>query len=341
MAFSPKTVRSQLNMLLPLLSSCSLDKLRRGQNRIGEIMEFRHRRSVLIREHGFPGFDAAWVIPKDQRRQGVMLYLHGGGYTCGDLEYAKGVGSTLAVECGIRVFCAAYGLAPENPFPGAVEDAVTAYRYLLDKGYAPEHITLCGESAGGGLCYSMCMKLRQLELPLPGCISVISPWTDLTCSGESYETNREADPSLTRQMLEFFSRSYTAEPENPLASPVLGDLTGMPPSLIFVGGDEILLSDSEQLHRRLQAAGARSRLVVRPERWHGYLLYGLKEDREDFGTMNRFLDEHIGKQRKLRWLPLDNAAKIYPAARTGAMCSVSLPRCVKRWMKRCCVLPWM
>lgn len=315
MAFSPKTVRAQLNMIRPLLDSCSLEKLRKGQSRIGEIMKFHHRHRVLVRGHAFPGFEAAWVMPKDQRRQGVMLYLHGGGYTCGDLEYARGVGSTLAVECGIRVFCAAYRLAPEHPFPAAVEDALTAYRYLLEKGYAPEHIALCGESAGGGLCYSLCMKLRQLDLPLPGCITVISPWTDLTCSGESYETNREADPSLSRQLLEFFSGSYTREPENPLVSPVLGDLSGMPPSLVFVGGDELLLSDSELLHRKLLEAGSRSRLVVRPERWHGYLLYGIREDREDFDTMNRFLDEHMGPQRKLRWLPLDNAAKIYPAAR--------------------------
>ena len=171
MAFSPKTVRAQLNMVRPLLDSCSLEKLRKGQSRIGEIMKFHHRHHVLVREHAFPGFEAAWVMPKDQRRQGVMLYLHGGGYTCGDLEYARGVGSTLAVECGIRVFCAAYRLAPEHPFPAAVEDALAAYRYLLEKGYAPEHIALCGESAGGGLCYSLCMKLRQLDLPLPGCMA--------------------------------------------------------------------------------------------------------------------------------------------------------------------------
>ena len=315
MPLSAKAVRSQLNMLRPLLGSCSLEKLRKGQNRIGEIMEFRHRRTVLAREHAFDDFSAAWVIPKDQRRQGVMLYLHGGGYTCGDLEYAKGVGSTLAVECGIRVFCPAYRLAPENPFPAAIEDALTAYRYLLEKGYAPEHIALCGESAGGGLCYSLCMKLRELDLPLPGCIIAISPWTDLTCSGDTYELNREADPSMTRQLLEYFSGCYTREPEDPLASPLLGDLSRMPPSQIFVGGDEILLSDSQLLHKRLQETGRSSRIVIRPNRWHGYLLYGLWEDREDFAIMNRFLDEQTGKQRKLRWLPLDNAAKIYPAAR--------------------------
>lgn len=315
MSMSPKVIRTQLNRLLPLMKSCSLESLRRGQNRIGELMEFRHRHSTLIREHSFSRFSGAWIIPQDERRQGVMLYLHGGGYTCGDLDYAKGVGSTLAVECGMRVFCPAYRLAPEHPFPAALDDALTAYRYLLDKGYDARYITLCGESAGGGLCYSLCALARQRSLPLPGCIIAISPWTDLTCSGESYETNREKDPSMVRELLEFFSRSYAEDANDPLVSPLLAEPSEYPPSLIFVGGDEILLSDSEAMHRKLLDSGNISRIIVRPERWHGYLLYGLSEDREDFSSLNDFLNTHIGFQRKLRWMPLDNAAKIYPAAR--------------------------
>ena len=314
MAMSPKAVRAQLNILLPLMRNCSLETLRKGQNRIGELMEFRYRRSTLIRDHRFDDFSGAWVIPQDERRQGVMLYLHGGGYACGDLDYAKGVGSTLAVECGLRVFAAAYRLAPEHPFPAALEDALTAYRYLLAKGYSSRQIVVCGESAGGGLCYSLCAKLKQLSLPMPGCIVAISPWMDLTCSGTSYETNLEKDPSMAKELLEYFTRCYTREPSDPFASPLFSDMEDLPASLIFVGADEILLSDSENLHQKLEQAGRISRLVVRDDRWHGYLLYGLAEDREDFAALNQFLNTHIGQQRKLRWMPLDNAAKIYPAA---------------------------
>lgn len=315
MAFSAKTVRAQIQMLQPLLRSCSLETVRKGQNMIGELMEARYRKQVLSHDHPFARFEAAWILPRDERRQGVILYLHGGGYTCGDLDYAKGFGTMLAVHTGTRVFCAAYRLAPEAPYPAALEDALESYQYLLDKGYSADHIALCGESAGGGLCYSLCMKLRQLGLPLPGCVAAISPWTDLTGSGSSYETNKENDPTMTRELLEFYARSYTADFSDPLASPLLGDLTEMPPSLIFVGGDEIMLSDAEELHKKLLSAGSRSQLVVKPQRWHAYLLYGLAEDAEDFVLLNRFLNRNLAKENKLRWLPLDNAAKIYPASR--------------------------
>ncbi len=315
MALSAKTVRRQLNLLKPLLNSASLKTIRRGQNKIGELMESRYRGQVLLKTHRFECFEGAWVMPRDERREGVMLYLHGGGYTCGDLEYAIGYGAVLAAQSGARVFCAAYRLAPEHRYPAALEDALTAYRYLLDKGYSPAHITLCGESAGGGLCYALCLKLKHLGLPLPCGIVAISPWTDLTLSGDSYEKNRDVDPSMSESLLNFFADSYTNDRQNPLVSPLFGDLTGLPPSLIFVGSDEIMLDDAQRMHDRLTAVGNQSRLVVAPERWHAYLLYGLKEDEKDISILNRFLNHVMSEENKLRWMPLDNAAKIYPAAR--------------------------
>ena len=315
MALTVKTIRAQMALLMPLLGSCKLETIRKGQNKIGEMMEAKHRSQVIIRVHNFPGFEGAWILPKDIRRQGVILYLHGGGYTCGDLEYAKGFGSTLAVQCGVNVFCAAYRLAPEARFPAAPEDALEAYRYLLQKGYGPEHITLCGESAGGGLCYSLCLKLKELGMPMPAGIIALSPWTDLTASGSSYEENREKDPSMTAQLLDYFASCYTDERRHPLASPLFADLTGMPPSLIFVGGDEIMRSDAQDLHQKLTEAGCVSSLTVTPERWHAYLLYGIAEDLKDFDSMNRFLGRYMSREQKLRWVRLDNAAKIYPAAK--------------------------
>ena len=315
MALSPRMIRLQLKKISPRFASLSLETLRKNQNRVGELMEVRFRREVIVKDHDFDRFSGAWIVPKDERRQGVILYLHGGGYTCGGLDYAKGFGSTLAAQCGVRVFCAAYRLAPEHPAPAALEDALTAYRYLLKKGYSPEHIAFCGESAGGGLCYGLCLKLRELEIPVPACVVTVSPWIDLTNSGESYETNKDNDPSIIKEILDYFSSVYTKFAEDPFVSPLFGDLTGMPPSLIFVGGDEILLSDSQRLHGKLLGGGCHSQLVIRPERWHGYLLYCLKEDREDFVSLNRFLNDHFCQENKLRWMKLDNAAKIYPASR--------------------------
>ena len=316
MALSAKYVRSRLTMLRSVMKNFSLESSRKGQRMLGELMEFKHRKMVIIKDHPFEKFAAAWVIPKDERRQGVILYLHGGGYACGDLEYAKGYGSTLAVRCGIRVFSPAYRLAPESPFPAALEDALESYRYLLKKGYDPGQIALCGESAGGGLIYALCLKLKEENLPLPGGLIAMSPWTDLTSSGQSYETNRDVDPNMTVEQLQFYTRCYTTDPKNPLASPIFGNLEGLPPSLIFVGGDEIMLSDAADMHKNLLAAGCKSKLVVAPERWHAYVLYELAENEEDYDTINHFLSQHISEENKLRWMPLDNAAKIYPAARS-------------------------
>lgn len=316
MPLSAKKIRAQMNMLQTFLRSASLETIRKGQNKIGELMEAKYRKQVLIKEHSFPGFQGAWIIPKDERRQGVILYLHGGGYTCGDLDYAKGFGSTLAVKCGNRVFCAAYRLAPENRYPAALDDAVESYRYLLAKGYTPEHITLCGESSGGGLCYALCMKLRELSLPLPCGIIAISPWTDLTASGESYARNESVDPSMKKELLYFFADAYIDDRKNPYASPIFGDLSAMPPSLLFAGGDEIMLSDTTELHKLLLGSGCESDLYVSPQKWHAYLLYGLEEDQKDFSLINSFLNRTMCEEHKLRWMPLDNAAKIYPAARS-------------------------
>ncbi len=315
MELSAKTVKKQLSLLKPLMSSVSLKTMRKAQNMIGELMESKSDNEVILKNHSFENFEAAWVIPKDERRQGVILYLHGGGYVCGGLKYALGFASTLAAQCGTKVFSIAYRLAPENPFPAALEDAVEAYKYLLSKGYSPSHITLCGESAGGGLCYSLCLKLRELDLPLPCAVVALSPWIDLTASGESYSKNKENDPSLSIEALDFFAKNYTNNRKNPLVSPLFADVSDMPPSLIFAGGDEIMLSDAKLMHEKLLISGRKSQLIVTEERWHAYLLYAFKEDKKDFSVINKFLNENMSYENKLRWLRLDNAAKIYPAAR--------------------------
>ena len=316
MELHAKRVRAQLNLFKPVMTSCSLEASRKGQDKLGELMTALHRSEIMTKNHDFQHFQGAWIMPQDQRRGGVVLYLHGGGYTCGSLEYAKGFSSVLAAECGVRVFCAAYRLAPEHRYPAAVEDALEVYQYLLKKGYAGHQILLCGESAGGGLIYALCLKLKDLGLPLPCGLIGISPWTDLTGSGKSYEENREVDPSMSPELLQFYAKCYTDDPADPLCSPLFGDLTGFPPSLLFVGGDEVMLDDTRMLHEKLVKSGCRSTLIVAPERWHAYVLYCLSENMpQDFEAINRFMDKVLSPARSLRWMKLDNAAKIYPAAK--------------------------
>ena len=316
MELHAKRVRAQLNLFKPIMTSCSLEASRKGQDKLGELMTALHRSEIMAKDHDFQRFQGAWIMPQDQRRSGVVLYLHGGGYTCGSLEYAKGFSSVLAAECGVRVFCAAYRLAPEHRYPAALEDALEAYQYLLKKGYAGHQILLCGESAGGGLIYALCLKLKALGLPLPCGLIGISPWTDLTGSGRSYEENREVDPSMSPELLQFYAKCYTDDPADPLCSPLFGDVTGFPPSLLFVGGDEVMLDDTRLLHEKLLKSGCRSKMIVAPERWHAYVLYCLSENMpQDFETINRFMDKVLSPARSLRWMKLDNAAKIYPAAK--------------------------
>ncbi len=314
MGLSAKLVSAQLNFFKPFVANCSLEVTRKGQDKLGELMEAIHRHNVIVRDHKFENFDGAWVIPKDERRSGVILYLHGGGYTCGDLEYAKGFASTLAAECEMRVFCAAYRLALEYPHPAALDDAEESYRYLLTKGYKPEQICFCGESAGGGLIYALCLRLKALSMPLPCGFIAISPWVDLTLSGESYETNKENDPPLTQELLSFYAECYTDNVNLPEVSPIFGELDGLPPTLIFAGGDEILLDDARRLHEKLLSSGCKSDIVIAPERWHAYVLYMLSENMGDFDTINRFLSNVLLFGTKPQWIRLDNAAKIYPAA---------------------------
>ena len=313
MPLSTATVRKQLFKLRPIFENLSLESARKWQDRIGELVSFTQRKKVNVLREKFDSFEGAWIIPKDERRQGVILYLHGGGFVAGTLDYAIGFGAKLAVETGTSVFCVGYRLAPENMFPAALDDAVKAYEYLLTKGISPQRITLAGESAGGGLCFSLCGRLEADKRPAG--IIVISPWLDLTQSGESYVTNKDNDPSLTKNLLDFYTKQYTLNPKAPFVSPLFASVENMPPTIIFVGGDEILLSDSVRMHEKMIKNGINSRLVVREGMWHGYLFYDLEENKRDIKILNQFLNRVMAKEHKLRWMRLDNAAKIYPAAR--------------------------
>lgn len=331
-------IRSQLTLLKPFLSNCSLSVTRRGQDKLGELMAAPHRPDVVYRMFRIGTLPACMILPKDEVSGGIILYLHGGGYTCGNLSYAKGFGTVLAAECGMRVLCVAYRLAPEHPYPAAPNDALDAYGYLLANGYDPSQILLCGESAGGGLAYTLSARIKEKGWTLPAGIIAISPWTDLAATGRSYEENKKIDPSMTKERLSYYADCYVyggrMEGKNvypnrnedreddrrrksePGISPLYGDLSRTPPSLIFVGSDEIMLDDARAMHERLCAAGCESELIVGEGMWHGYLLYNLAERKTDFDRIRRFIRAHVPHQRKLRWMTLDNAALIFPAART-------------------------
>ena len=220
----------------------------------------------------------------------VLLHIHGGGYVFHPGETGTGEGILMAGLGGFKVVSVDYRMPPEHPYPAALDDALAAYEWILDR-YPGKPICLIGESAGGGLCYALALKLKELKLPLPAGIVALSPWTDLTLSGRSHLENKEADPSLTTEKLAIFARDYCGQedPASPCVSPLLGDLRGLPESLIFVGGDEILLDDAVRMASALQKAGCAAHLTVAPDMWHAYILYGLEARKEDAEMIRDFL----------------------------------------------------
>ena len=337
MKFQDNFVRRQLEVMRAVPDNVTLSTARKAQDAVGSLIRFTHRNEVVEHEREKNGMRAVLTVPRDELRGGIILYLHGGGYACGSLDYVRGCASMICAELGIRVFAPEYRLAPEHPYPAAIEDAHAAYRWIMEMGYTPDRIVLAGESAGGGLCYALCQKLRESGDPMPAGIVAHSPWCDLSLVGESYEDNKDNDPSLTKKRLEFFRDCYlfgtgTAEDKpnrhvaldddeketNPYASPIYGDLRGMPPSLILAGESEILRSDAERMHVALKGQGSKSTLRVKPGMWHAYLMYSLESNKEDYELISRFLKKIMPRdnERKLRWMHLDNAAKIYPAAAT-------------------------
>jgi monoterpene epsilon-lactone hydrolase len=231
---------------------------------------------VKVERVNAPVAPAEWLRPPSAEPGRVVLYLHGGGYVIGSPRSHRHLASAIAGAAGASALLLDYRLAPEHPFPAAVEDATAAYRWLLDQAIAPERIVIAGDSAGGGLTVATLLALREARVPLPAGGVCISPWVDLTCSAASYQTMAEADPIVRRAGVEEMAQAYlgTTSPRTPLASPVFADLRGLPPLLIHVGRDEVLLDDAVQLAERAKAAGVDATLDIYERMihvWHWFL----------------------------------------------------------------------
>ena len=213
----------------------------------------------------------AWVRPeRGHDRSKVILYCHGGGYTSGNLGYARVLAAKMANATGCEVLAFQYRLAPEFPYPAALEDALEAWEYLMHQGWGAKNVILAGDSAGGNLALELTLALKEAGRFLPGRLVLFSPWTDMTASGASY-THREAlDPMLTEQYIRSVRSAYApgVDYSQPQFSPLFADLSGLPPTLIQVGEREILASDSEQLQKALIAAGHCGRGAGGTDRGH-------------------------------------------------------------------------
>lgn len=239
------------------------------------------------------GIPAAWVRPEGGHdRSKMILYCHGGGYTSGTLGYARLLASRMALATGYEVLAFQYRLAPEHPYPEALEDARLVWEYLMFLGWGAREIILAGDSAGGNLALELALDLRDADRMLPWRLVLFSPWTDMTASGESYEACRDRDPLLTREYIEAVREAYApgADWAQAAYSPLFADLRGLPPTLIQAGGREILRDDSTRLHENLQAAGVPAVLQTWPEMWHVFQMFPLKAAGEALDQMARYLE---------------------------------------------------
>ncbi|MFM7028989.1 MAG: alpha/beta hydrolase [Chakrabartia sp.] len=243
------------------------------------------------------GVPALRVTAPNSAADRALLYLHGGAFVVGSAQGYRGLAGDLARAGGLTGFAIDYRLAPETPFPGAVEDAAVAYLALLDKGFAPDKIVLAGDSAGGGLTLSTLVQLRDAGHPLPACALLISPWADLGCTGGSITSKQAEDPSLTAEALRKTAAHYLGDTpaQTPLASPIHADLSGLPPLLIQVGSAEILLDDAVRVASVAGHAGTAVRLDIWPDMvhvWHAFA-FMLAAGRAAIADAGVFFTSHI------------------------------------------------
>ena len=215
------------------------------------------------------GVPVEWVVPNDAHASHVFFHLHGGGYVLGNPAGSRSFTSRFAQLARCRVVSIDYRLAPEHPFPAAVNDSLRAFRALLAQGHHAGDIAIGGESAGGGLAVATLVAARRQNLAMPSALIAISPWTDMRCEAESFRTKASVDPLLTRRSLKEMADAYLggADPRNDRASPALADLAGLPPMLIHAGSDEVLLDDAVAL---LDAA-CRSQIEAQLVVWAGMI----------------------------------------------------------------------
>jgi phosphinothricin tripeptide acetyl hydrolase len=272
MALGIAGVRAHLSRLPPA-ESLTTEALRAQYDRAEQVFTLPPGTRVEPVQAPVPG---EWLRPPGAREDAALLYLHGGGYCIGSPRSHRHLAAALASAAGVPAFVPDYRLAPEHPFPAALEDAAAACRWLLGRGLRADHLALAGDSAGGGLTLATMVALREAGAALPAAAACLSPWTDLAGGTESYRTRAARDPIVKPDGVLGMARAYLGDrdPRTPLASPVHADLRGLPPLLIQVGSEEILLDDATGLADRARAAGVEVALEVWDDMihvWHWFL----------------------------------------------------------------------
>ncbi len=256
-------------------------------------------KGISLKTDTIRGIKSEWILPIEADPAKLILYIHGGGYVSGSCNDHRGFVAKLAHSIGFNHLLYEYRLAPEYPFPAAVDDSMTVYRYLTEeKGYKPENIILMGESAGGGLVLSLLLALKQEGISMPAAAVSISPWTDLTCSGESYRTRNRRSLAPTNSWF-VFSKHYvgSSDPMNPLISPLFGNHEGLPPIYINSGTDDELFDDGKSFYLKAREKGVNIQFKAGEGMVHCYPLFSpvFREAKEAMDEINEYINKHLGK----------------------------------------------
>lgn len=278
---SPEAVNQSAMSLIRkvhgMIDNPDIEKHRHSQDQVGAL--FGNAKDIQIREFQIKDREAEWVsVTRAHMKKYVILYCHGGGYSTGSRLYARTLTTKLAETTSMDVLAFDYRLAPEHPYPAACEDAMKAWDYLMLLGYGARDVIVAGDSAGGNLALSLVLKLKKEQRLLPRGLVLLSPWTDLTASGKTHTTRALVDPVLDADYLRKMTENYAAGREltDPFISPLFGDFEGFPPTYIQVGDNEMLLSDSTMLHKKLVAANVSAKIDVFKGMWHVFQMSPFK-----------------------------------------------------------------
>lgn len=252
---------------------------------------------VTVTKTSVGGIPGEWVVASNALDNQILFYLHGGAYYMGSCKSHRDLAARISRAAASRVLVIEYRLAPEHPFPAAIEDSTAAYRGLLNSGVKPSQIAIAGDSAGGGLAVATLVSLRDAGDPLPATGVLLSPWTDLEGTGASMTTREEFDPWLDPAGIREAAKVYLngTDPRHPLASPIYADLHRLPPMLVHVGHDECLLDDSIRLVNRAQAAGVDIGLTIWEDMWHVFQSFAAQvpEGRKAIEEIGKYIQEQL------------------------------------------------
>jgi acetyl esterase/lipase len=256
---------------------------------------------ISLESISIDGMGAEWSRAPTSDPSRALLFFHGGGYCSGSIVSHRRMATEAGRAARARALAVDFRLAPEHPFPAAYDDALTAWRFLRDERFAADRIAVGGDSAGGGLTLALLMRLRDLKEALPACAWLVSPWTDLTLSGETLETKDGVDPLLHRAYLEELAQAYVptgVDRRDPRVSPLFGDLSGLPPLLIQVGSNETLLADSTRLAAAAGAADVSVTMEIWPRMIHAWHLWNarLEEGRRALAQAGAFMQARFSNE---------------------------------------------